>query len=432
MPRGTVEASQLLLDAFQNLVNPAETGVSQVEIREFMHGGQNVRGVGTLSKIPQGGNILTIPKEYTILAKDITEPRFQSSDAPSNDIMDEKTRLGLWLAEKKHELLDQSSRKLDTKERYWRDALNAYPTLDQYQSRGIPLTAPEEDLSRVSELPTIGSAGRWASKTRGRLAIAQAMYNGAIHKAPADGHEPMGWEDALWGRVLASTGSFGVQGMCGDGQVAPLADLVNHSDNFNATFECTDAGDLKINAVRDIQPGEEVTIAYKDQSPALFQFYGIVEHVGAPQYLDDTKCYAIRDAHLEDGTSPFLKNAAKFANAACAATPPRGEATATATPESAEDPKPLAVATPSLPVQEPAAGSPAAQAPAAEPAAVIPEATVAMPLPKIAIAAMNPLLALLQAFKLPVSKEFRVADGPGWWGSRSEGTKCPACKTDFI
>lgn len=400
MPRGTVEAARGLLENFQNLANPKETGANQVEIREFTHGSNKVRGLGAVTKIQQGTAVVTVPSEYTIAADDVRGERFDDGQLfLSKSVMDEKTKLGLWLAEKKHEWLENPAHELTPKERYWRDAINAYPTLDDYTSRGVPLAASDEDLNHLADVPFIGKRARWASGAHQRLARAQEIYNSAVRRRPADGHEVLNWEDALWGRTLASTGSFGARGMCGGGMVAPIADLINHSDNFNAYFNC-DHGELKILSTRDIQPGEEVTIAYKDISPDLFQFYGIVEHLGAPQYLPDDMCHAIRDAHLEQGTSPVEKTAEKFVEMACAATPP-----------------------------EPQAGTAAA---ASEPANRAIEAPVAMPLPKIAMATLTPLLSLLEPFALFPSMVQLVAGRKVIDPLQPAGASCPASRTDFL
>ena len=131
-------------------------------------------------------------------------------------------------------------------------AIASYPSLAEFESLGVPLAASESALRAVGEVPEFLPILQSVRGTRASMLSALGAYN----RSP-EGHQPLTFADALWGRLVVETSNLASK--CGF-HLAPLADLVNHSNEPNVEYSCTPkTGKVELLAKRDIAPGEELT-----------------------------------------------------------------------------------------------------------------------------------------------------------------------------
>ena len=87
---------------------------------------------------------------------------------------------------------------------------------------------------------------------------------GAYNRSLGFGRQPLKFADVLWGRLVVETSTF-ESPRCGL-QLAPVADLVNHSSQPNVEYSCDEGtGQVELAAGRDIATGEELTAAWHKQ-----------------------------------------------------------------------------------------------------------------------------------------------------------------------
>ena len=133
-------------------------------------------------------------------------------------------------------------------------ATAAFPSLADFESKGIPLAASEPALRILGDLHEFLPMVNSVRATRASMLSALGAYNNNL-----DRHHPLTFADALWGRLVVDTSNFDTN--CGL-HVAPVANLVNHSTEPNVEYSCgRGMGDVQLAATRDIAAGEELTAA---------------------------------------------------------------------------------------------------------------------------------------------------------------------------
>lgn len=317
MPKGlaSVDAAKALMDYVQGNVPEESQLYPHVGLGVFEHSGMKMRGLSAAKYFKPDDTIISLPSEYGATMKDVSGLRFKGASTP-------KMALSLWLAEKKAELqplgasIDQGATSSSSAHGFWSRAIANYPKLSHFESIGLPLAAPEKDLQLLDGLPVLSHIPYWVRQTRGQLAQAFAWYN-----ENREGHPQLKWEDVLWGRIILSAYSFGTDSdECGT-HLSPVADLIDHSMNNNAHFDCNESKhNIEIVADRPIEPGEELTIAYKRHPLSNFQFYGILDEPTGPlpaQPFTPEICSKLKNVHLESSRSPLAIGVSKLIALQC-------------------------------------------------------------------------------------------------------------------
>ncbi|CAJ1383914.1 unnamed protein product, partial [Effrenium voratum] len=268
---------------------------ADLQVVDFPHGGQQVRGLSSKAAIKKGQEILSVPQPVMLTDEfKLTEPRFKGTKSP----------LGLYLAElakdpdaaagKGNEVLSQWFRSL--------------PTMQEAREAAIPLAAKEEELQPLQGLPRLAQLPQSVSAQRLSLVKDLEHYNHEVAKSGE--HAALTFEEALWGAMMVRTRGFS----CGEdvSVVAPVADLVNHSHQPNARWTCDSGKNAKLSLIakEDIKPGEELLINYKAQSnpgaEVYFKIYGFTD--GAkPEAWTSSECGKLQAAQL--GGAPVLDRA---------------------------------------------------------------------------------------------------------------------------
>eukprot|EP00928_Gymnodinium_smaydae_P006031 TRINITY_DN12097_c0_g1_i2.p1 TRINITY_DN12097_c0_g1~~TRINITY_DN12097_c0_g1_i2.p1 ORF type:complete len:390 (-),score=73.66 TRINITY_DN12097_c0_g1_i2:177-1346(-) len=342
MPGGAVggqlvTAAQGALDAFRDAVGNAGQPI-QVDIRDFDHGGFKVRGLASTIDVPAGQIISSVGRNEIVSSDDLTDPRF---DGAANDV----AKVGLWLSEKKAELIDAPAQHLSPEDERLAAWLRAYPTLAEVRSTGgAPLVAPDAVLAKWARLPRVDYSPGYDAAVKARLVNDIANYN--EHRGA---HPKMDYENALWGRAMANSRDFSCRGAA----LAPVVDLFNHAGSkSNVHWWCDTYGKLNFAARKRIKAGEELTIDYGEKDAAsMAGVYGFVDPDRVDQWpaedCEEVHAAGIGVGQLRPDASGSEKVMEQLVTASCSS------ASAAAAPDSSPPPAPdvKAAALPALAAQ---------------------------------------------------------------------------------
>lgn len=331
------EGSYVLLKAFQQLCAPSGMKVTSgwqpsLNIRDFEHGGTTMSGLVSDVDIRAGKEILGFPTHTRVTDEQLHEDRFNGCNT---DIDSLKTSCGyakhaMWLAEKKLQVLGTDADNAkgwlpswirhrlvetgDAEKDYWSAWIHSLPKYEDYEGLGLPLTAPAPELRKLRGLPKFGDVPAWTQDLQDSLRKELDFYN--THR----GDRPeISWKDALWGLMASFTRSFDCGGQ-GHMTMAPVGDMVNHSATPNVVYYC-ERDMLKFTTRKPVKAGDELLVAYhppKDGSVTLLSQYGILDESDKGSWSKDD-CQILRDAHLEESQSLYVKNAAKLIDINCPA-----------------------------------------------------------------------------------------------------------------
>jgi len=317
-----------MLRAFQEALSQgghAEGGepvhIADLEVREFQHGAHKVRGLSSKVGISKGEILLVVPKPMRSAPEDTRDERFGSPPEP------EPAHLGLWLAEKRAELLSKPMQAVtphSPKEHYWNTYLRSIPTIEELKSYGIPLLQPQDDLDKLSDLPHVDIIPKFVQATKQELWEHLSEYNRKRGQRPA-----LSWTDALWGRAAVDSRGFSCQGA----SLVPVADLMNSSSrgerDANIVGHCDGIFDnlTTFVAKSDIKPEQELLVAYAAEDPAstpsglgpwLVKKYGMAEGAD-PEPWTAAECKSFKHADLAGSENPLLRTVDDLAKRNCAA-----------------------------------------------------------------------------------------------------------------
>lgn len=303
-----VDAGKALLEVFQSL----QPSASALKLDHFVHGGVPVRGLATTRDIHAGNEAIVVPNHLLLNADTMVERRFRHIFDMADSPMD-RNAMALWLAEKKATLVNHPDHKLTPTEQYWASVLRSMPTLEEYRDLGVPLAAPADDLNQLYSFSRFEDIPGWAHHVQKNLRIALESFN-----ADPTAQTKVKYDDALWGRIAASTRTFN----CRSATMAPIADMINHSgDEDNVKFGCDlDTGALKMIATKDLKAGDEMKLAYHTKGPAetMVQFYGIYEGSGGDERWSAAECERLQAAHFGNSGGAMLKTIGKLVDEHCA------------------------------------------------------------------------------------------------------------------
>jgi hypothetical protein len=310
-----VDAGNALLEMFQGL----DPSASHLKLAHFEHGGALTRGLATTSDIHANNPVVVVPKHLLLNNDTMVEKRFHHIMDMSDDPLDRNT-MALWLAEKKMTLHRKAWVEMTPIEKYWASVIKSLPSLREYRDMGIPLAAPEEDLGRLAMLPRFKGIARWSKHVHKMLHVAVDEFN--HEKATVDPTIPakIQYDDALWGRIVASTRTFN----CASATLAPIADMINHSgDVDNVRFSCDlDTGALKMLAIKEVKAGDELKLAYhsaQGSAEDMVQFYGIYEGNRTGETWPAAECAQLQGAHLGQNGGAMLRTVSKLVDERCTA-----------------------------------------------------------------------------------------------------------------
>lgn len=312
--------------------------IADLAVAEFQHGSDKVRGLTTKTGIPKGEIVLVVPKPMRSVPDHTLDERFSKPQEP------EPSHLGIWLAERRAELLSkprqsravpdnqdhdriakhvhESVEPPSPEERYWETYIRSIPTIEALKGQGIPLLQPEEDLNKLLHLPHVSIIPKFVKATKQELWRLLKDYNEKRGDRP-----PLSWTDALWGRAVVDSRGFSCQGTT----LVPVADLINAGKGGKANIDghCDEGfRDLTIFVAKsDIEPGEELTMAYVPEDPAstpsgvgpwLVKKYGFAD--GAPsEPWTAAECRSFQNANFSKSSNPLLRTIDELAQKNCSA-----------------------------------------------------------------------------------------------------------------
>lgn len=286
------EGSYILLKAFQQLCAPPGMRVTSgwqpsLNIRDFEHGGTTMSGLVSDVDIRAGKEILGFP----------THTRENA-----------KGWLPSWI---RHRLVETG----DAEKDYWSAWIHSLPKYEDYEGLGLPLTASPTELGKLRGLPKFGDVPAWTQDLQDSLRKELDFYNAHRGARPE-----ISWKDALWGLMASFTRSFDCGGQ-GHITMAPVGDMVNHASAPNVVYYC-ERDMLKFTTRRPIKAGDELLVAYhppKGGSVTLLSQYGILDKESDRGSWSQEDCQLLRDAHLEQSSNLYMKNAAKLIDINCPA-----------------------------------------------------------------------------------------------------------------
>lgn len=332
------EGSYILLKAFQQLCAPPGMRVTSgwqpsLNIRDFEHGGTTMSGLVSDVDIRAGKEILGFPTHTRVTDEQLKEDRFLGCDT---DVESLKTSCGyakyaMWVAEKKLEVLGTDAENAkgwlpswirhrlvetgDAEKDYWSAWIHSLPKYEDYEGLGLPLTASPTELGKLRGLPKFGDVPAWTQDLQDSLRKELDFYNAHRGARPE-----ISWKDALWGLMESFTRSFDCGGQ-GHITMAPVGDMVNHASAPNVVYYC-ERDMLKFTTRRPIKAGDELLVAYhppKGGSVTLLSQYGILDEESDRGSWSQEDCQLLRDAHLEQSSNLYMKNAAKLIDINCPA-----------------------------------------------------------------------------------------------------------------
>lgn len=332
------EGSYILLKAFQQLCAPPGMRVTSgwqpsLNIRDFEHGGTTMSGLVSDVDIRAGKEILGFPAHTRVTDEQLKEDRFLGCDTDIDSLKNScgYAKHAMWLAEKKLEVLgtDAENEKGwlpswirhrlvetgDAEKDYWSAWIHSLPKYEDYEGLGLPLTASSTEIGKLRGLPKFGDVPAWTQDLQDSLRKELDVYNAHRGARPE-----ISWKDALWGLMASFTRSFDCGGQ-GHMTMAPVGDMVNHASAPNVVYYC-ERDMLKFTTRRPIKAGDELLVAYhppKGGSVTLLSQYGILDEESDRGSWSQEDCQLLRDAHLEQSSNLYMKNAAKLIDINCPA-----------------------------------------------------------------------------------------------------------------
>eukprot|EP00931_Biecheleriopsis_adriatica_P005972 TRINITY_DN107442_c0_g1_i1.p1 TRINITY_DN107442_c0_g1~~TRINITY_DN107442_c0_g1_i1.p1 ORF type:complete len:389 (+),score=54.49 TRINITY_DN107442_c0_g1_i1:66-1232(+) len=334
MPRGD---PLLLLRSFQQLCLPEGFVVSEswqpdIKVENFEHGGHSIRGLRVGRHVGIGRELLKFPANTRVTEQDVQDDRFQGCDStnPDTKVACSYAKYGLWVAEKKLEVMgshDDASQSFlgswwswwqhrlvksgDAKKDYWASFIYSLPSREDFKELGLPLTAPWSEVRNLRGLPKFDDVPDWTAGLK--YALKQSLDHYNSHRGE---HAEISQDDALWGLQVAFTRSFDCNGQM---TLAPLGDLMNHSSHGNVVYYC-DKDMLKFVSRKTLNAGDELLASYHgpQDSVTMLSQYGILDDSEKDSW-SEKECDALREAHLDDLTSPYMRNVAKLVDVNCPA-----------------------------------------------------------------------------------------------------------------
>jgi hypothetical protein len=268
MPVFSIDTANTLLTSVHDLFHDLgglwgdSTHVQDLKLQEFLHAGSKVQGLAATKAIKTGESVYLEPPHLTVNvpAEDSKLPGF-------GHLKDEYEKLGFWLAQAKHDLVDHppADLKLPRSDEIIVQYIRSLPSLTDLKKQGVPLAASYSDLHKLDGLPHLGALSKSVDKQREALLDNWAEYTKARGNLPK-----IGYADALWGLTIAR--SQGVTFPHSDSvNLLPVSDMLNYSDEGNVVIEPVELAEklpmkttamVHLKATKDIASGTEMLLSY--------------------------------------------------------------------------------------------------------------------------------------------------------------------------